>query len=158
MHRISPRLLLNPAHFLSLGFGAGLAPAAPGTFGTLVAVPLYLVIAQFALPWYLAVVAAGFCGGIWLCGYTGKALGVDDHGGIVWDEIVGFWVTMIAVPPAWQWILLGFVLFRIFDIVKPWPVGFADRRLRGGLGVMFDDLLAGLYALACMHIALQLAG
>ena len=156
--RIPPRLLLNPVHFLSLGFGAGLAPVAPGTFGTLVAIPLYFVVAQLDLPWYLVVVGSGFCCGIWLCGYTGKALGVHDHGGIVWDEIVGFWVTMIAVPLAWQWILLGFVLFRIFDIVKPWPVGLADRRLRGGLGVMLDDLLAGLYALACMHIALQLSG
>jgi phosphatidylglycerophosphatase A len=149
-------MLLDPRHFLSLGFGAGLAPVAPGTWGTLVAVPLYLAIAQLSLPWYLAIVGAGFCGGIWLCGYTGRALGVHDHGGIVWDEIVGFWVTMIAVPVSWQWILLGFVLFRLFDIVKPWPVKIADRRVPGGLGVMFDDLLAGLYALACMHLALYL--
>ncbi|MGD8349157.1 MAG: phosphatidylglycerophosphatase A [Gammaproteobacteria bacterium] len=149
-------MLLDPRHFLSLGFGAGLAPVAPGTWGTLVAVPLYLAIAQLALPWYLAIVGVGFCCGIWLCGHTGKALGVHDHGGIVWDEIVGFWVTMIAVPVGWQWILLGFVLFRLFDIVKPWPVKIADRRVPGGLGVMFDDLLAGLYALACMHIALQI--
>jgi phosphatidylglycerophosphatase A len=156
--RIPPRLLLNPAHCLSLGFGAGLSPKAPGTLGTLVAIPLYLAIVQLALPWYLAVVGIGFCGGIWLCGYTGKVLGVHDHGGIVWDEIIGFWITMIAVPPAWQWILLGFVLFRIFDIIKPWPVGFADRRLQGGLGVMVDDLLAGLYALACMQVALQISG
>lgn len=149
-------MLLDPRHFLSLGFGVGLAPVAPGTWGTLVAVPLYLAIAQLSLPWYLAIAGIGFCGGIWLCGYTGKALGVHDHGGIVWDEIIGFWVTMIAVPVDWQWILLGFVLFRLFDIVKPWPVRIADRRVPGGLGVMFDDLLAGLYALACMHITLHI--
>ena len=149
-------MLLNPAHCLSLGFGAGLSPTAPGTVGTLVAVPLYLALAQLAWPWYLAIVAIGFCGGIWLCGYTSKALGEHDHGGIVWDEIVGYWVTMIAAPPDWQWILLGFVLFRVFDILKPWPVRIADRSIPGGLGIMFDDLLAALYALAGVQLALRL--
>jgi phosphatidylglycerophosphatase A len=149
-------LLFNPAHCLSLGFGAGLSPIAPGTAGTLVAVPLYLALAQLAWPWYLAIVVIGFAAGIWLCGYTSKALGEHDHGGIVWDEIVGFWITMIAVPPTWQWILLGFVLFRVFDILKPWPVRIADRRIPGGLGIMFDDLLAGLYALAGVQLALRL--
>ncbi|HEY5740363.1 MAG TPA: phosphatidylglycerophosphatase A [Gammaproteobacteria bacterium] len=156
MTRIPPRLLFNPAHCLSLGFGAGLSPIAPGTAGTLVAVPLYLALAQLAWPWYLAIVVIGFAAGIWLCGYTSKALGEHDHGGIVWDEIVGFWITMIAVPPTWQWILLGFVLFRVFDILKPWPVRIADRRIPGGLGIMFDDLLAGLYALAGVQLALRL--
>ncbi len=149
-------MLFNPAHCLSLGFGAGLSPIAPGTAGTLVAVPLYLALAQLAWPWYLAIVVIGFAAGIWLCGYTSKALGEHDHGGIVWDEIVGFWITMIAVPPTWQWILLGFVLFRVFDILKPWPVRIADRRIPGGLGIMFDDLLAGLYALAGVQLALRL--
>ena len=149
-------MLLNPAHCLSLGFGAGLSPAAPGTVGTLVAVPLYLALAQLSWPWYLAIVAIGFCAGIWLCGYTSKALGEHDHGGIVWDEIVGYWVTMIAAPPEWQWILLGFVLFRVFDILKPWPVRIADRNVPGGMGIMFDDLLAGLYALAGVQLALRL--
>ena len=151
-------MLLNPAHCLSLGFGAGLSPAAPGTAGTLIAIPLYLALAPLAWPWYLAIVVAGFCAGIWLCGYTSKALGEHDHGGIVWDEIVGFWVTMIAAPPTWQWILLGFVLFRVFDILKPWPVRIADRNIPGGLGIMFDDLLAGLYAFAGVQLALQLLG
>jgi phosphatidylglycerophosphatase A len=154
--RIPPRLLLDPAHCLSLGFGAGLSPVAPGTAGTLVAVPLYLALAQLAWPWYLAIVVIGFAAGIWLCGYTSKALGEHDHGGIVWDEIVGFWITMIAVPPTWPWILLGFVLFRVFDILKPWPVRIADRKIPGGLGIMFDDLLAGLYALAGVQLALRL--
>ena len=149
-------MLFNPAHCLSLGFGAGLSPIAPGTAGTLVAVPLYLALAQLAWPWYLAIVVIGFAAGIWLCGYTSKTLGEHDHGGIVWDEIVGFWITMIAVPPTWQWILLGFVLFRVFDILKPWPVRIADRRIPGGLGIMFDDLLAGLYALAGVQLALRL--
>ena len=147
-------MLANPAHLLSLGLGSGLSPVAPGTCGTLVAIPIYLVVAGMTLHWYLLFVSLAFCLGVWICGYTSKALGTHDHGGIVWDEFVGFWVTMIAIPPAWQWILAGFVLFRIFDILKPWPVGLADKRLGGGLGIMTDDLLAGLYALACMHAAL----
>jgi len=152
--RIPPRLLLNPLHLLSLGFGSGLAPVAPGTFGTLVAVPFYLLLAQLSLPWYLLAVNLGFAIGVYICQYTSDALGVHDHGGIVWDEFVGYWITMIAVPFAWQWILLGFVLFRGFDIVKPWPVKIADKKIKGGFGIMLDDVLAGLYALACMHLVL----
>ncbi len=154
MTRIPPRLLLNPLHLLSLGFGSGLAPVAPGTFGTLVAVPFYLLLAQLSLPWYLLAVNLGFAIGVYICQYTSDALGVHDHGGIVWDEFVGYWITMIAVPFAWQWILLGFVLFRGFDIVKPWPVKIADKKIKGGFGIMLDDVLAGLYALACMHLVL----
>ena len=154
--RISPRLLRNPRHFLALGFGSGLAPVAPGTCGTLVAIPLYLVLAQLDLPYYLASLVLCFGIGVYLCNYTSAALGEHDHSGIVWDEFVGFWITMIAVPVTWQWILVGFVLFRVFDIVKPWPVKIADAKMKGGFGIMFDDVLAGLYALACIHIALQL--
>ncbi|CAD7850345.1 MAG: Phosphatidylglycerophosphatase A (EC 3.1.3.27) [Olavius algarvensis Gamma 3 endosymbiont] len=139
---------------MSLGFGSGLAPVAPGTFGTLVAVPFYLLLAQLSLPWYLLAVNLGFAIGVYICQYTSDALGVHDHGGIVWDEFVGYWITMIAVPFAWQWILLGFVLFRGFDIVKPWPVKIADKKIKGGFGIMLDDVLAGLYALACMHLVL----
>ncbi len=145
-------------HLLSLGFGSGLAPLAPGTWGTLVAVPCYLLLAQLSLPWYLLAVAIGFAVGVLLCRYTSAALGVHDHPAIVWDEFVGYWITMIAVPVAWQWILLGFVLFRVFDIVKPWPVKTADAKMKGGFGIMIDDVLAGLYALACMHLALWVAG
>ena len=154
--RISPRLLRNPLHLLSLGFGSGLASVAPGTFGTLAAIPFYLLIAQLALPYYLAIVVLGLAAGVYLCGYTSAALGVHDHGGIVWDEFVGFWITMIAVPVTWQWIVAGFVLFRIFDIIKPWPVKIADTRMKGGFGIMLDDVLAGLYALGCLQLALYL--
>ena len=154
--RISPRLLRNPLHLMSLGFGSGLAPVAPGTFGTLAAIPIYLLIAQLALPYYLAIVALGLVAGVYLCGYTSATLGVHDHGGIVWDEFVGFWITMTAVPVTWQWIVAGFVLFRVFDIVKPWPVKIADTRMKGGFGIMFDDVLAGLYALGCLQLALYL--
>ena len=146
-------MLSNPIHLLSLGFGSGLSPYAPGTMGTLVSIPLYLLLSRLELLPYLIVVVAGFLLGIYLCDKTSKALGVHDHSGIVWDEIIGYWITMIAVPAVtWQWILAGFVLFRFFDIVKPWPVKIADKRVPGGFGIMFDDLLAGLYALACIQI------
>ncbi len=154
--KISPRLLRNPLHFLSLGFGSGLSPFAPGTCGTLVAIPLYLLLAQLPLWYYLAAVAVAFAIGVYLCGYTSTALGEHDHSGIVWDEFVGFWITMIAVPATWQWILAGFVLFRLFDIVKPWPVKVADAKMKGGFGIMFDDVLAALYAVIVLQIALQL--
>lgn len=146
-------MLRNPLHFLSLGFGSGLSPYAPGTMGTLVAIPLYLLLSQLELTAFLMVIVSGFILGVYLCHYTSKALGVHDHSGIVWDEIIGYWITMIAVPEvSWQWILAGFVLFRFFDIVKPWPVKVADKRIPGGFGIMFDDVLAGLYALACMQL------
>ena len=156
LHKIPPELLRNPLHLLSLGFGSGLAPVAPGTFGTLVAIPFYLLLAQLALPIYLAIVLLGFVLGVYLCRYTSDVLGEHDHSGIVWDEFIGFWITMIAVPVSWPWILAGFVLFRFFDIVKPWPVKLADSKLKGGFGIMIDDVLAGIYALACMHLALYL--
>lgn len=156
MDKIPPALLRNPLHLLSLGFGSGLSPVAPGTCGTLLAIPPYLLLASLPLPWYLLAIVLGFGVGVFLCGYTSAALGVHDHGGIVWDEFVGFWITMIAVPATWQWILAGFVLFRIFDIVKPWPVKIADKKVKGGFGIMLDDVLAGVYALACLHLAMQL--
>ena len=158
MTRISPALLRNPLHLLSLGLGSGLSPVAPGTCGTLLAIPPYLLLVQLSLPYYLLAVLLAFAAGIYLCGYTSTALGVHDHSGIVWDEFVGFWITMIAVPPTWQWILAGFVLFRLFDIVKPWPVKVADANMKGGFGIMFDDVLAGLYALVGLQLAMQLQG
>ncbi len=148
---IDPKLLANPAHFLSLGFGSGLAPVAPGTFGTLAGVPVYLLMQDLPLPVYLGVTLLFALLGIWLCGYTARALGVHDHGGIVWDEIVGLLITLIAVPPGWHWLVAGFLLFRLFDILKPWPIRWLDRRVGGGFGIMIDDVLAGLFALACVH-------
>ena len=146
----------NPVHFLAFGFGSGLAPFAPGTFGTLAAVPLYLLMQPLSLPLYLAVVVVAFVAGIWICGAAGTDLGVHDHGGIVWDEFVGLWVTMIAAPVGWQWIVIGFLLFRLFDIWKPWPIGWADQQLSGGLGVMLDDVIAGVYAFIVLQIIVQL--
>ena len=147
------RMLRNPLHLLSLGFGSGLAPVAPGTFGTLTAVPLYLLAQPLPLPAYLVLVAAMLVAGIVLCGYTSRALGTHDHGGIVWDEIVGYFIAMTAAPPGWGWLLAGFLLFRLFDIWKPWPIGWLDRRLSGGVGIMLDDIVAGIYALLVMKFA-----
>ena len=145
-------MLRNPLHLLSLGFGSGLSPHAPGTMGTLVAVPMYLLLGRLDLIVYLMVILGGFILGVYVCNYTSKALGVHDHSGIVWDEIIGYWITMIAVPAlTWEWVLAGFVLFRLFDIVKPWPVNIADKHLSGGFGIMIDDVLAGLYAFACIQ-------
>lgn len=148
--------LANPVHLLALGFGSGLAPKAPGTFGTLAAIPLYLLLVQLPLVYYIGVTAALFLVGIWLCDVTARDAGVHDHPAIVWDEIVGFLITMIAVPAEWYWIILGFFLFRLFDILKPWPIGLLDRYVAGGFGIMIDDLVAGLFALAGLHILLYL--
>jgi len=141
----------NPVHLLAFGLGAGLAPFAPGTFGTLVGVALYLAISGLPLMTYLGITLALSGVGIALCGRTASDLGMHDHPGIVIDEIAGFLVTMIAVPSGWWWLAAGFALFRLFDILKPWPIRWIDRRLGGGLGIMLDDLLAGLLALACLH-------
>ncbi len=150
--------LANPVHLLAFGFGSGLAPEAPGTFGTLAAVPLYLLMARLPLVAYLAVLAVVILAGIWICDRTSRDLGVHDHPGIVWDEFAGFFVTMIAAPTGWFWLVAGFGLFRLFDIVKPWPVGWLDRRVKGGLGIMLDDLVAGLFAWGALQLAAQLFG
>lgn len=143
---LSPTLLRDPGHLFALGFGSGLAPRAPGTFGTLAAIPVYLLCAQLPLISYLLVVVVAFGGGVYLCGRTARALGVHDHPGIVWDEVVGYLLTMAFAPPGWLWVALGFVCFRLFDILKPWPIRMLDRRVHGGLGIMVDDLAAGAAA------------
>ena len=139
-------VLTSPVHFLAFGFGSGLSPKAPGTMGTLAAIPLYLLLMNLPLTGYLLAVLLISVAGIWICGESSRRLGVHDHGGIVWDEFAGFLLTMTAAPQGWQWIVLGFALFRLFDIWKPWPVRVADRQLHGGLGIMLDDILAGIYA------------
>lgn len=144
----------NPVHFLAFGFGSGLAPKAPGTFGTLAALPVWWLGAQLPLWGYVVVLLAVIAVGPYLCGRTAEDLGVHDHGGIVWDEIAGFLVTMLLVPVSWYTALAGFLLFRLFDIAKPWPIGWLDRQIEGGTGIMVDDLVAGLYALGCLHLLL----
>ena len=151
--KIPASYLRDPLHFLSLGFGSGLAPFAPGTFGTVAAIPVYWLLSPLPLVWYLLVIVLAFMVGIYLCDYTSRALGVHDHSGIVWDEIVGYLITMIAMPSNFWWVITGFVLFRFFDIVKPWPVSWADKSLSGGMGIMVDDVLAGFYGLACIQLS-----
>jgi len=145
----------HPAHLLAFGFGSGLAPKAPGTFGTLAAVPLYLLLNQLSFGYYLVALIAAFALGIWICERTAEALGVHDHGGIVWDEFVGFWLTMFLAPPGWQWIVVGFLLFRLFDVLKPFPIGWLDRRVQGGLGIMLDDAVAGSFAWLCLQVVVR---
>jgi phosphatidylglycerophosphatase A len=141
----------NPIHFLAFGLGSGAAPKAPGTFGTLAAIPLWLLFADLPILSYIALIVVTSLVGIWLCGQTSKDLGVHDHGGIVWDEFVGLWITYIALPEGWLWVLFGFLLFRLFDIWKPWPIGWADSKVSGGLGIMLDDILAGFMALGVLQ-------
>jgi phosphatidylglycerophosphatase A len=145
-----PALLRDPIHLLAFGFGSGLAPRAPGTFGTLVAVPIVLVVMQFGFVVHLAFAVAIAVAGVYLCGESARRLGTHDHPGIVWDEITGFTVTMLAAPSHWSWLAGGFVLFRFFDILKPWPIREADHSLRGGLGIMLDDIIAGIFAAAIL--------
>lgn len=148
-------LLKHPTHLLSLGFGTGLAPFAPGTWGTLVGIPFVLILSQFALPIYLGALALCFLVGIYLCGQTGQVLGVHDDPAIVWDEIVGFGIAMIAVPVQWQTLVLAFLLFRFFDIRKPWPIRNIDRATKGGFGVMLDDALAGAFTLVILQALIK---
>ncbi|MES9887642.1 MAG: phosphatidylglycerophosphatase A [Candidatus Sedimenticola sp. 6PFRAG1] len=142
----------NPVHLLAFGLGSGAAPKAPGTVGTLAAIPIFLGVSNLSPTAYLVLVAAMFLVGIWLCDKTSRDLGVHDHGGIVWDEWVGLLVTLWLVPPGWIWLLAGFLLFRLFDILKPWPIGWLDRQVSGGFGIMLDDLVAGLFALAVVQL------
>ena len=150
---IPVKMLLNPVHFFSLGFGSGLAPKLPGTMGTLVGVLLFILMPEVSWIVYLIIIICGFLFGIFCCGYTARTLNIHDHHSIVWDEIIGYLITMFMVPKEWMWILIGFILFRVFDILKPWPISFIDRRVGGGLGIMFDDLLAALFSLAIIQIA-----
>ena len=142
----------NPIHFLAFGFGFGLAPVAPGTFGTLVAIPIYYLLMGLPVWAYIAIVVALFLFGIFLCETTSNNLKVHDHSGIVWDEIVGYLITMIAAPRGWQWMILGFILFRFFDILKPWPIKMIDARIKGGFGIMFDDVVAGIFGLIIIQL------
>jgi phosphatidylglycerophosphatase A len=145
-------LFAHPAHLIAFGFGSGLAPKAPGTVGTLLGLPLFWLIVTVSsdLPNRIILLIAAFLIGVWACGRTGRALGVADHGGMVWDEIAAFALVLLFTPAGWLWIALAFALFRLFDILKPWPIRLADMRLKGGFGVMFDDLLAALYAIAAL--------
>ncbi len=136
---------------LAFGFGSGLSPVVPGTMGTLVGLPAIWLLAMLPLPITLIVITLAAILGVYLCDYSSRQLGVHDHKGIVWDEFVGVWITFLAVPLTWPAVVAGFVIFRFFDMVKPWPICVADRKVHGGFGIMFDDLLAGLAALGTMQ-------
>lgn len=140
-------LLAHPTHFFSLGFGSGLAKKAPGTFGTLVALPLFTLIAGLDLDAQLLIIGLLFLFGIYCCGISGKHLGAADHGAIVWDEIVAMMLVLTFTLNQWHWWLCAFLLFRLFDIWKPFPIQQFDAKLKNGFGVMFDDLLAAIYAI-----------
>jgi phosphatidylglycerophosphatase A len=157
IHSISFKTLwTHPIHLLAFGFGSGLLPKMPGTYGTIVAIPLYLLLSQLSLLYYGLITFLLILISIYCCEVTSRDLGVHDYPGIVFDEIVGFLVTMFAVPFGWWSLLGGFLLFRLFDIWKPWPITWLDQHVKGGLGIVVDDLLAGLYACLVLHLLLQL--
>lgn len=148
-------MLANPANFLALGAGSGLAPFAPGTFGTIAAIPLAVLMPN-NLAIYTLVIVVLFIAGVWLCDSCANNLGVHDHPAIVFDEWVGYLITMIAVPRSIWFLALGFALFRLFDVLKPWPIGMADKRVSGGLGIMVDDVIAGVFAAVSMQLIIFL--
>ncbi len=158
-------VLSSPVHWLAFGFGAGLSPRAPGTVGTLVGLPFWFLLSPLPWPGYVGVVGAMFVAGCWICGASARRLGVHDYGGIVFDEIVGFLVAGIPLLPVmgldaidpWIGLIAAFLLFRLFDIWKPWPIGWLDARVHGGVGIMLDDLVAGVFAALVLALILGLA-
>jgi phosphatidylglycerophosphatase A len=146
--------LRDPIHILACGFGLGLAKKAPGTWGTLAAFPFYFLLIPFSDLVYVSATLVMAVLGIWICDKTSRDLGVHDHGGIVWDEVVGMLITLFWVPVEWPWILAAFVAFRFFDILKPWPIRWLDKRVHGGFGIMVDDVIAGLFAWLVIQLAI----
>ena len=144
-------MLGHPAHVVAFGFGAGLAPFAPGTAGTLAAIPIHWYLApRLGAPAYLGLIAVLFLVGVWACARTGRSLGVADHPAMVWDETVAFLLVLAIVPREFPWQAAGFLLFRLLDVVKPAPIRSIERRFKGGFGVMFDDLVAAGLALVVL--------
>lgn len=147
------RLMSHPAGWIATALGAGLSPRAPGTAGSLVALlPWWFLLRGLPLGWYVAVLVAGFALGVWACAVSDRRVGMHDQGALVWDEVIGMWITLFAAPSSWWWMLVGFGLFRLFDIWKPSLVRLADRRVHGGFGVMLDDAVAGVFALAALQL------
>ena len=153
VNSIPPSMLIkHPVLLLATGFGSGLLPKAPGTFGTLVAIPLYVMISEFGMATYWVTFMSLFLIGLLICKKASEVLNVHDHPSIVWDEIVGYLITMYSLPQNWTLVIAGFILFRIFDILKPWPIRMIDKTVKGGLGIMLDDVIAG----AAANIVLQI--
>lgn len=148
-------LLSTPAGWLACGFGSGLAPIAQGTFGSLAAILPWLLLRQLSLSLNGLVIVIGFVMGVWACDVAGRALGVDDHRSLVWDEFIGQWIALLpALLSPWWAVALGFALFRLFDVWKPWPIRYLDKHLKGGFGVMVDDVIAGVFAAIVLKLVL----
>lgn len=147
-----PSIWSRPSYFIAFGLGSGLIPIASGTFGTLMAIPIYLLLAPLPLYAYLLFVFAFVIFSSWLADKVSRELQTHDHPGMNIDEFAGYFVTMIAAPIGWIWVLLGFLLFRLFDVWKPWPIRLIDERIHGGFGMIFDDVVAGLYAMIILQI------
>lgn len=150
------RLLASPAGWIACGFGSGLVPKAQGTAGSLAALVPWLLLRDLPLPVWLSIIVLSFALGVWACDVAGRRIGVDDHRSLVWDEFVGQWVALLpALWAPWWAVIPGFVLFRLFDVAKPPPIGWFDRRVKGGFGVMLDDLIAGVFAAVVLRIVLS---
>jgi phosphatidylglycerophosphatase A len=150
--KLAQRVWQNPAYFIAFGFGSGLMPIAPGTWGTLAAIPIYYLMRDLPWPLYVILTLAAFILGVWVSERVSKDLGVHDYKGIVWDEVVGYLLTMFLAPNGLFWIISGFILFRIFDIWKPQPIGWIDQKVSGGLGIMLDDVVAAVPACLILQI------
>jgi phosphatidylglycerophosphatase A len=144
--KLASRVWQDPAYFIAFGFGSGLMPFAPGTWGTLAAIPIYLLLLGSSWWVYLLLTLLAFIFGVIICDRVSNDIGIHDYKGIVWDEVVGYLITMFLAPPGLLWMVLGFLLFRLFDIWKPQPIGYIDQKVRGGLGIMLDDVLAAIPA------------
>lgn len=150
--RVDAALLRNPVHFLALGLGSGLSPKAPGTAGSILALLLCIPAALWLPGGALTMALLACIVGVPVCAYTSKALGGSDHSAIVWDEFAGMWLALVLVPFNFLWWAAAFVLFRFFDVLKPWPIGWLDRNLKGGLGIMADDVAAGLVTAVLLYL------
>lgn len=154
--RMNPELkrlsLCNPWHFLAIGFGSGLSPVAPGTAGSLAAMPACYLLGFAGTLTQSVFILICFVVGVYACQKATDAIGIDDHGGIVWDEFVGMFITMLLLPNTIGWLIAGFVTFRVFDIWKPWPIRPIDAKLKGGLGIMLDDVIAGGFSLVILKV------
>lgn len=144
--------LRTPTGFLAFGFGSGLSPYAPGTMGTLVAIPFIFALRALGDPGFWIALALLFLLGVFVCERASRKLGVHDHGGIVWDEMLGYWLSAAFIPLQWPWLLAAFLLFRFFDIVKPWPIRQLDSKVSGGFGVMIDDVVAALFTIIVLAV------
>lgn len=156
MNRVPQSVWINPIHFIACGFGVGAIPIMPGTFGTVLGVLFYLMMSRLPLFIYFAITVLFFLAGVVMTGITNRDFGTHDHSAAVWDEVVGFLVVMIGIPQQWIFILLGFIFFRIFDIWKPWPIRWIEKKLPNGFGVMADDVVAAFYAWILLWLAMRL--